>query len=277
MPEGHTVHGNARRHLQTFGGRRLAADSPQGRFEAGAARLDGQVLVGASAHGKHLFLGFGEDPDERAHAYLHVHLGLYGKWLFGTGEPPEPRGAVRVRLVAKEDGEHAGAWAELRGPTACEVLLPDEVALVRARLGADPLRRDNDLPGTAARIARSRTSIGVLLMQQDVVAGVGNVYRAEALFRARQDPHTPGRSLEPGVWDAMWTDLVVLLRDGLKRGRIVTTQPADRGRRSGTVRREDAHYVYKRTGLPCRVCGTPVLSEPMAARTLYFCPVCQAA
>lgn len=277
MPEGHTVHRLARQHLTTFGGHVLAVDSPQGRFAAGAARLDGRLLAGAQAHGKHLFLGFADDPADRPDAWLHVHLGLYGKWAFGTGTPPEPRGAVRVRFVTKDGSGDDDAWAELRGPTACEVLTTDDVAHVRARLGADPLRRDADAAGAGERVRRSRAPIGALLMQQEVVAGVGNVYRAEALFRQRLDPWSPGRGLGEDAWDALWTDLVVLLRDGVKRGRIVTTQPADRERRSGTVRRDDAHYVYKRTGLPCRLCGTPVVSEPMVGRTLYRCPHCQAA
>ena len=105
MPEGHTVHRLARQHLTTFGGHVLAVDSPQGRFAAGAARLDGRVLAGAQAHGKHLFLGFADDPDDRPDAWLHVHLGLYGKWAFGLGTPPEPRGAVRVRFVTKDAAE----------------------------------------------------------------------------------------------------------------------------------------------------------------------------
>jgi len=149
------------------------------------------------------------------------------------------------------------------------------VAAVRARLGPDPLRRDGDPDAAGAKVRRSRVPLGALLMQQDVVAGIGNVYRAEALFRARLDPWRPGRDLDADRWEALWADLVVLLRDGVKRGRIVTTLAADRPRRRGGVPVEDAHYVYRRTGLPCRVCGTPVLAEPMVGRTLYRCPHCQ--
>ena len=294
MPEGHTIHRLARDHVNAFGSRRLTVTSPQGRFAPGAARLDGTVMTGAQAHGKHLFLGFADHEardgvDRRpADRWLHVHLGLYGSWTFGTGEPPEPRGAVRVRFATRPSGPddptddptdrqaRPQTWADLRGPTACEVLTQDDVAAIRARLGPDPLRRDADHQAAGERVRRSRVAVGALLMQQDVVAGVGNVYRAEALFRGRIDPWLPGRDLDPQRWDLLWADLVLLLRDGVRRGRIVTTVPADRSRRSGTVRREDAYYVYKRTGLPCRICGTPVVSEPMAARALYRCPVCQA-
>ncbi len=275
MPEGHTLHRLAKRHLDTFGGHVVHVTSPQGRFAAGAARLDGAALLAAQAHGKHIFLGFGslEPPPgrvrPRADRWLHVHLGLYGTWVFGTGTPPPARGALRLRIESDE------AWADLRGPTACELITEDEVGGIRGRLGADPLRKDADPEAAGRRIMRSATPIGALLMQQDVVAGIGNVYRAEVLYRHRIDPWMAGRELAPEQWQAMWSDLVVLLRDGVRRGRIVTTRPADRPHRSGAVRQGEAHYVYRRTGLPCFVCGTPVVAEPMASRTLYRCPICQ--
>jgi len=266
VPEGHTVHRLARQHLNTFrGGDPIAVSSPQGRFATGARRLDGRPMIGAQAHGKHMFLHFdGGD-------WLHVHLGLYGKWTFGVGVPPVDRGAVRVRLVGND------AWAELRAPITCDVLSRQQVAEVRAGLGADPLRRDADPARAGQRIRRSRTALGALLMQQEIVAGIGNVYRAEALFRGRLDPWSPGTALSADGWDALWTDLVVLLRDGVRRGRIVTTLRADRPHRSGPVRDGEAHYVYRRTGMPCLICGTPVLTEPMAGRNLYRCPTCQVA
>ncbi len=77
---------------------------PAGRFAEGAALLDGHVLQKADAKGKHLFLGF---DDQR---WLHVHLGLYGKWVFGSVPAPAPVGQVRVRI------ESAASYADLRGP-----------------------------------------------------------------------------------------------------------------------------------------------------------------
>jgi endonuclease-8 len=269
VPEGHTIRRLARDHLRLFRGAPVTVSSPQGRFTAGAALLDGLPLTRTDAHGKHLFHGYGGTA-RTPERWLHIHLGLYGKFATGVTPAPAPVGQVRLRLV---NGEH---YADLRGPIACEVLTPGEKADLHARLGADPLREDADPEKAWARISRSRTSIGQLLMDQTVVAGVGNVYRAEVLFRQGVDPHRPGRELGRPVWDAVWADLVALLRAGVRAGRIVTTRPQDRDRRSGTPSREDAHYVYRRTGLPCRICGTPVRTEEMATRNLHWCPVCQA-
>jgi endonuclease-8 len=268
VPEGHTIHRLARDHKRLFGGAPVAASSPQGRFTAGAALLDGLVLTRTDAHGKHLFHGYG-GAGRTPGQWLHIHLGLYGKFQLGEVPEPPPVGQVRLRLVG------AGHYADLRGPIACEVLTPADKAALHDRLGADPLRGDADPEAAWRRISRSRTTIGQLLMDQAVVAGVGNVYRAEVLFRHGIDPHRPGRDLDRASWDAVWADLVALLRAGVRAGRIVTTRPEDRDRRSGTPTREDATYVYRRAGLPCRVCGTPVLTEPMAGRNLYWCPTCQ--
>ncbi len=264
MPEGHTLHRLAREQQRLFAGAPVCASSPQGRFADGAALIDGRPLVSTDAYGKHLFHHY----DGLADA-LHVHLGLYGKFTTGAGEPPQPRGALRLRLVG------SGHWTDLRGPTACEVLPPPAVTALLARLGPDPLRRDAD-PGAAhARIARSRTVLAALLMDQSVLAGIGNVYRAELLHRHRVSPFRPGRAVDACLWRAMWDDLVVLMRAGVRSGRIVTTRREDRERRSGTPTRAESFYVYRRTDLPCRICGTPVRRQELVGRNLYWCPVCQ--
>ncbi|RBY95083.1 Fpg/Nei family DNA glycosylase [Blastococcus sp. TF02-8] len=268
MPEGHTLYRLARDQTQLFAGRPVHVTSPQGRFDAGAALLDGRVVDEVFSYGKHLFARFGGD-------HLHVHLGLYGTYTTGSGTPPPARGALRMRWEA--DGpDGAGVWTDLRGPTACEVLTTPEVERILDRLGPDPLRPRADGAVAHRRIAGSRTAVGALLMDQSVLAGVGNVYRAELLFRHDVSPFRPGRQVDAELWGRMWPDLVTLMRAGVRMGRIVTTRPADRTRRSGAVTREDAHYVYRRTGLPCRVCGTEVQTQVMVGRNLYWCPVCQA-
>lgn len=280
MPEGHSVHRLARAFAKCFAGKQVDASSPQGRFANGAGLLDGRVLLAAEAHGKQMFLEFSGD------IWLRVHLGLYGMWRFhgsgleGIGRrrnamtedaefPPLPRGLVRLRLVA---GRHV---ADLSGPTACEVFSTDEKRAFMHRLGEDPLRPDADPARAYAKLVASRSAIGLLLMRQDIVAGIGNIYRAEVLFRARLEPHRPGRELGAEVWQAMWTDLVALMEYGVRTGRIVTTEPRDRSRGSGAARADDASYVAHRAGRPCRVCGNAVLAEAMAGRTLYWCEHCQ--
>ncbi len=265
MPEGHTIHRLAREHRELFGGAAVHASSPQGRFEDGAAAISGRVLQRVEPYGKHLLYRF-EGLAER----LHVHLGLYGKFVPGPLPAPEPRGALRLRLEGREE------YADLRGPTACELLLPGEVKALLARLGPDPLKPRADPQQAWSRLSGSRTAVGALLMDQAVLAGVGNVYRAEVLYRAQLSPFRMGRDVSSAEFTALWADLVHLMRLGVRDGRIVTTVPEDRpsGRRRQPLR-EDSHYVYRRTGEPCRRCGTPVRTELMAARNLYWCPYCQ--
>lgn len=269
MPEGHTIHRLAREHRLLLRGQALRASSPQGRFATGAAMLTGRRLEDVEAYGKHLFYGFEGD------VLLHVHLGLYGTFIAGDGPPPDPRGALRLRLVVDDDG--ASRWVDLRGPTTCELVTPQNRDAVVARLGPDPLRKDADPARAWRRVSSSRTAVGALLMDQSVLAGVGNVYRAEVLYRAGLSPFRPGREVPEPTWAGLWEDLRVLMRAGVRAGHIVTTAREDRDRRTGPARREDRFYVYRRHGLPCRRCGTPVRTAVMAARNLFWCPVCQPA
>jgi endonuclease-8 len=187
--------------------------------------------------------------------------------------PPEPVGQVRVRLLTES------VVADLRGPTACEVLDPPQVEQVVARLGPDPLLDDG--PDAEERftsvVRRKPTPIGLLLMDQNVVSGIGNVYRAELLFRARQNPHTPGRQVPEEHVRHLWRDWATLLRIGVETGQMMTMDDLDDDAwRAAMANRADRHWVYKREGLPCRVCGTNIVMEEMGARKLYWCPYCQA-
>lgn len=263
MPEGHSIHRLALRHAKRLGGQTIHASSPQGRFSEGAALIDGHALEKTDAWGKHLFHRYSHD------LWLHVHLGLYGKFTEGPLPSPEPRGALRLRLQGET------TWLDLRGPITCEVITEVEKDSVTAALGPDPLRPDADPQPVLARLARSRTSVGALLMNQTVLAGVGNVYRAEILFRHGVHPYLAGRHLDPVVGLGVWEDLVRLMRAGVRTGKIVTTEPGDRGREYGPARRTDAHYVYRRDGEPCRRCDTPVARAVLAGRNLFWCPHCQ--
>jgi formamidopyrimidine-DNA glycosylase len=164
------------------------------------------------------------------------------------------------------------AVADLRGPTACEVLTPDEVQEVIDRLGPDPLVDDLQAGEErfTATVRKKGVPIALLLMDQSVVGGIGNVYRAEMLFRARQSPFTPGREVREEVVRALWRDWVQLLRIGFGTGLMYTMD--DEG--SGAQKPE--HWVYQRTGEPCLVCGTPIAMQELGGRKLYWCPVDQA-
>ncbi|TSD63570.1 Fpg/Nei family DNA glycosylase [Aeromicrobium piscarium] len=266
MPEGHTLHRLAGELTAAFGSRVIASGSPQGRF-VGAAMLDDRTLDHAEAWGKHLFVGFVGVAEQ-----VHVHLGLYGSFRFAPGVPMVT-GQVRWRL---SDGS---TTADLRGPTACKALTPDEVAVILDRLGPDPLRGDADRDAFVARVLRSRAAIATLLMDQSVIAGVGNVYRAEVLFRHGIDPLTPGRSLSVLALEAIWADLVLLMREGVRTGRIDTVRPEHEPEAMGRPPRQDDHggevYVYRRDGQPCWICGEPVLTRVVGARNLFWCPRCQ--
>ncbi|MEO7016614.1 MAG: DNA-formamidopyrimidine glycosylase family protein [Leifsonia sp.] len=190
-----------------------------------------------------------------------------------TDFPPEPVGQVRVRLLSDT------AVADLRGPTACEVLDPAQVDAVIAKLGPDPLTengRDTE-DRFVATIRKKPTPIGLLLMDQSVVSGIGNVYRAELLFRARVNPHTPGKKVDEETARGLWRDWAHLLKIGVETGQMLTMDDLDEeSLRKAMASRDDRHWVYKREGLPCRVCGTNIALEEMGGRKLYWCPVDQA-
>lgn len=329
MPEGHSVHRIARQFARNFVGRRVHLSSPQGRFAAGAALLDGHVMTDARAVGKQMFLEFDHG------LWLRVHLGMYGAWDFagdilmdatiasangrmgqtnqrGTdvdsavldaaGEnsmhsigaprrtrvrmaeqekeidqpgtfPPEPVGQVRVRLLTDT------VSADLRGPTACEVLDPAQVQAVIDKAGPDPQLDDSTAAEDrfTAVVRRKPTPIGLLLMDQSVVSGIGNVYRAELLFRARVNPYAPGKSLPEDTVRGLWRDWAHLLKIGVETGQMMTMDDLDGDEwRLAMKNRADRHWVYKREGLPCRVCGTHITLAEMGARKLYYCPRCQA-
>ncbi len=270
MPEGHTLHRLARDLTDAFAGSPVRVSSPQGRFAAEAVQLDGQVVEGAEAWGKQLFVEF---AGER---YVHIHLGLYGRLAIASAPAPEPVGQVRLRIVGTGPG---GAYADLRGATACDLWTRAQVEACVARLGPDPLREDADPERAWDRIHRSASPIGGLLMNQEVLAGVGNVYRAELLFRHRLDHMRPGRTLRKAQWQGMWDDLVALMRQGVEDNRIDTVREEHTPEAMGREPRRDDHggevYVYRRSGQPCLVCGRHVRTAEVEGRNLFWCPGCQ--
>ena len=277
MPEGHTLHRLATALSDAFAGHPVRVSSPQGRFSAEAAQLDGSTLLAAESAGKHLFLDFDADR------VVHVHLGLIGGFDVhrGVEEVPAPVGQVRLRLVGvdhSDAGKHT-AYADLRGATQCALVTSARRDEIVAKLGPDPLRPDADADRAWARISKSPRAIGDLLMDQGVLAGVGNVYRAEVLFRHHVHPLRPGRTLRAAQWRAMWADLVELMAEGVRTGRIDTVRPEHTPEAMGRPPRVDDHggevYVYRRTGQACLVCGSTVRTDVLVGRNIFWCPRCQ--
>lgn len=260
MPEGHTVHRIAKRFQKDFAGTSLEISSPQGRF-TDAAILSGRTLTKSEAWGKHLFLHF----DELA---IRIHLGIYGKWRFTKGETPDVVGQIRARFQVP------GLTADLRGPTACEVVDQQGVMGVQARLGPDPLRPDrrgSERERFVQKLTSRKTPVGQQLMDQAVIAGIGNVYRAELLFRSGINPYTPGNKIPEELAGRIWNDSLSLMPIGVRTGLMLTRE----GYLKGRPKLADRYYVYKREGLPCRECGHEITLELMASRKLYFCSRCQ--
>lgn len=293
MPEGHSIHRIARQFNDVFTGESVRVSSPQGRYTDGAALLDRASILNAYAHGKHLFVPFNNELT------LNVHLGIYGNWSFGGDEtftgassigaprkigekeytageaeeytgPPAPKGTTRCRIVS----EHG--WADLVGPTICRTLSPDEVAQVRAKLGPDPLNTDANPERFYAAARKSSRPIGVILMDQAAISGVGNIFRAESLYRQEIDPLRPGKTLTDDELSRLWEDNKHLLTIGVRVGRIITTEQKDRpGIHETEAWPEHANYVYQHHGEPCPRCGTTIRMEEIAGRKLYWCPGCQ--
>lgn len=265
MPEGHVIEAQARALTKLFRNSEVAVDSPQGRFNASVA--NGRRFNAAEAFGKHLFLRLAND------VVIHVHLGLYGKWVIAQGSAPDVRGAIRLRL------RNDRGYAELRGPAKCEVISVAQMCEVIEGSGVDPLRKDADPTPVWDFVSTSRSSIGTLLMRQDLFAGVGNIYRAEVLFRAGVSPFRPGRDVAHAEFDVIWRDLASLMAYGVEHGRIDTVRPEHAPEAMGREPRRDRHggevYVYRRAGQHCFVCDSIVRQQDVQGRKLYWCAECQ--
>jgi len=265
MPEGHSIHRVANSFRELFLDSKIKITSPQGRFSDQAKLVSGRALINSKAVGKQLFLGFDNQLS------IRIHLGIYGKCNFykvPLVKAPEPWGQVRARF-----GSNSAA-ADLRGPTVCEVIDSENVQNILKRLGPDPLNPDP--AGQQAllfveKASSSNAPIGALLMNQAVISGIGNVYRAELLFRAGINPHLPGKLVPNQQLMGIWQDAVKLMNVGVKKGVMLTRDDF----LSGKVLLADRYFVYKRQGMPCRVCGKKILVKEFFGRKLYFCSSCQ--
>jgi endonuclease-8 len=254
MPEGHTIHRLARE-MSELRGQTLRASSPQGRFTDGAADIDGAVLELAEGYGKHLLLHLSSGDS------VHVHLGMQGKWLRSTDPSAPPLPQVRLRLTT--DGV---AW-NLVAPSKCELLDPPRVAALLLPLGPDPLRSDVNLEDALQALGSATGPIGAVLLDQTVVAGIGNVFRAEALHAVGVAPRRQAGTMTESELRALWTVLQQMMSRAVEEGRIITVDGPNRL----TLPESEARRVYKQER--CRDCGAPVVIDQVGGRTAYHCPI----
>ena len=242
MPEGDALHRAARR-LQPLVGQRLEVESPNPRAQATgvAPRVDGRVLEAVEAVGKNLLLRF------EGGVVVRSHLRMNGRWRI------EPRGKARTGLP----------WLVLRGETHEGVLWNGPVLTLEqrnvGRLGQDVLAEEFDLDAAAARLRRAGDRrLGEALQDQRLVAGIGNMWMAEALWSIRVSPWAPVGAVDDGT-----------LRDALSAARRLMQDALATGRQG--------RQVYRRAGRPCLRCGAIVRSRGQgdANRTAYWCPGCQ--
>lgn len=268
MPEGHTVHRMARDHSKHLAGQIIAVTSPQGRFADGAKRLNGKRLISASAHGKHLFYRWVNPQAARPRVInMHVHLGLYGKFRVHRNPAPEPRGAVRVRMIGDQ------RTIDLNGPTKCEILDSAQLQTLEKRLGIDPLDADADPEFAYQRLSRSKKPIGSALLDQSLIAGIGNIYRAEILHLLKIDPEKPCRDLSRAQFDQLWQLTIDLFRIGEKQNRIITVDLNTLNKPIRRLTKDERLTIYKKQ--TCANCNSAVRKWTLGARTMYACPKCQ--
>ena len=293
MPEGHKVHHLAAQHAAAFGGRVMNVSSPQGRFKTGAAEVDGRLLGGVSAYGKHLFYWFRDPGPSDGGPYggtppaaVHIHLGRYGKVTPLTNPVPEPVGAVRVRMTRADGGaaplpdtpgvKNVGPVTgfDLRGPTACETLDAAAVDAILARLGPDPLAPNpGDKEKVRAAFAKSKKPAGALIMDQPVISGVGNIFRAETFYELGMDPTRPAGSLTDEEFDALWRTTKRQMKTGLQYGKIVTRTAREAGKPRAELNKLDRFRIYRQPR--CPRCGDETFVWELGGRTMYACRRCQ--
>ena len=264
VPEGHTIHRLAADLRKDFVSKSVEATSPQGRFAESAALLNGIQMIKSEAWGKHLFCHW-ENGN-----ILHVHLGLIGKFRKVNRDDP-PRDTIRLRLV-----HESSAW-HLTGPQTCALITEDDLQDVINKLGPDPLRVGlRGMSKFKRRLGESKKPIGAALLDQNLLAGIGNVYRAELLFLCGIHPETRCNKIRDDQAEELWKWTVDLLRRGKKLNRIVTIQDEDKGTiKVKNKKRNNSLYAYKRAGLDCRRCPDEIVISKLAGRSMWHCPNCQ--
>jgi endonuclease-8 len=264
MPEGDTLFRTATVLREVLLGRQVtgARGRPGG---AQLGRVVGSRVDRVESLGKHLLFGFDDGLS------LHTHLGMNGSWhRYRPGERWRRSPARAVCVI-----ETATAVAVCFDAPVAELIETRALGLhpVLARLGPDLIEPVPDVASAVRRLddaPRRDMTIGEALLDQRAMAGLGNVYRSEVLFLEGVDPFLAVHAVDAGVRERLVTTGAGLLhanRDGPRR----TTTGRDRD--------GERLWVYRRTGRPCRRCGTPVRSAVLGEmpRRLWWCPTCQPA
>lgn len=277
MPEGDTIFRSAARMRDALEGKtvtRFDSTVPQVRSLV-PQRLVGQVVAAVEPKGKHLLHRF-----EPSGLVLHTHMRMTGTWRVHRGGARWSQPAHLAKVVIGVEGAEAVAFAV----PVVELLSADQAAShpVLTALGPDPLAPvPFDLAEALRRLdARGDDPIGVAILNQRVMAGVGNVYANEVLFIHGLHPWTRVGDIDPATREALLTTAATLLRANVAHGRSnrITTRPAAevarRTRRTGT---DDALWVYGHGDRPCPRCGTTIEVDRLGdhARITYWCPRCQ--
>ena len=232
-----------------------------------ARELDGERVALVDRRGKYLIVRF-----ESGRALL-VHLRMTGSFLTAADGTSLPEDAHRRAVVTLDDGSDV-AYRDVRRFGTWLLLEPDEVdAYVDARVGREPLANAYRSKHLAEQLAGRRAPVKAAILDQRTVAGVGNIYADEALWRARIHPLTPALALDASEVSALYKGIRESLRAGLRRqGSTLRDYRLPDGEEGGA---QHEFKVYGRGGEPCDRCGTPIDKTRVAGRGTWYCPSCQ--
>ena len=231
-----------------------------------AAELDGERVEAVDRRGKYLIVRF-----ESGRALL-VHLRMTGSFLVAPrGElPADPH---RRAVVTLDDGSDV-AYRDVRRFGTWLLLEPDELdPYLGARVGPEPLGPGYKATHLAEKLARRRAPVKAAILDQRTVAGVGNIYADEALWRARIHPLTPAEALDPSEVKALHRGVRQALQLGIRRQGSTLRDYRQPDGAPGSA--QDEFRVYGRGGEPCERCGTPIDKIRVGGRGTWFCPSCQ--
>lgn len=227
------------------------------------ARLSGRTIVGVDRRGKYLLIVLDDDQ------VLAVHRRMSGNLIFTAPDERDPYARVVFTL---DDGRRL-VFSDPRKFGRIVLTTREELPTLFAALGPEPLEAEFTPEALARRLAGRDRALKTLLLDQAVIAGLGNIYADEALFRARLHPLRLASSLDAREIAALHRAIQETLRLGIEHGGTTFGRHRDVFNEAG--RNVEYLNVYRRTGEPCPRCGTPIARITVAQRGTHYCPVCQ--